>query len=126
MPPEAEEQLRLSISVGAHHAILVSTDIVAPRSHGNEPALALRTDDGRHTWSLEGQGEPTEIHGSLGDVAAYLAGRSGADLTSPCGAVPTFRLGSDRVLPELRRALPSTALMSRRSGGIGGLTRKRP
>ncbi len=33
-PPEAEEQLRLSISVGAHHAILVSNELVA---NGEDP-----------------------------------------------------------------------------------------
>src|SRR6476646_889545 len=28
-PPEAEEQLRFSISVGAHHAILVTNEVIA-------------------------------------------------------------------------------------------------
>ncbi len=63
-------------------------DVVAKRSDGDQPALVVTADDGRHTWELPGSGEPTELHGSLGDIAAYLTGRPGADLTAPSGAVP--------------------------------------
>ncbi|SNR29632.1 maleylpyruvate isomerase family mycothiol-dependent enzyme [Blastococcus mobilis] len=63
-------------------------DIVARRSNGEQPALALAADGGRHVWSMPGRDQPIEVHGSLDGVAAYLAGRPGADVTSPTGAVP--------------------------------------
>jgi maleylpyruvate isomerase len=63
-------------------------DIVARRSNGQQPALLLDADAGRHTWSLPGRDQPTEVHGSLSGVAAYLAGRPGADVTTRTGAVP--------------------------------------
>jgi maleylpyruvate isomerase len=68
--------------------LALADDVVAKRSTGDQPALLLTTDDGRHTWKVPGRGEPTELHGSLGDIAAYLTGRPGADLTAPSGAVP--------------------------------------
>lgn len=63
-------------------------DIVARRSSGDQPALALTADGSRHTWIVPGPGEPTAVHGSLGGVAAYLAGRSTAGVASASGAVP--------------------------------------
>jgi maleylpyruvate isomerase len=63
-------------------------DVVAKRSDTGCPALVLTADGGRHTWKVPGSGEPTELQGSLGAVAAYLTGRPGADVTAPSGAVP--------------------------------------
>jgi maleylpyruvate isomerase len=63
-------------------------DIVQRRSNGEQPALAFAADGGRHVWSMPGRDQPTEVRGSLSGVAAYLAGRPGADVTTPTGAVP--------------------------------------
>ncbi|RBY83906.1 maleylpyruvate isomerase [Geodermatophilus sp. TF02-6] len=63
-------------------------DVVARRSGGDQPALVLSADGGRHTWKVSGRGEATALHGSLGAVAAYLTGRPRADVTAPSGAVP--------------------------------------
>ncbi len=63
-------------------------DVVGKRSGGDQPALILTADGGRHTWKVTGRGEPTELQGSLGAVVAYLTGRPGADVTSTSGAVP--------------------------------------
>lgn len=65
-------------------------DAVARRSRADQPSLLLSTTGGRHTWSVSGGGEPRAVSGSLGSVAAYLTGRSGADVTSPSGDVPTL------------------------------------
>jgi len=63
-------------------------EVVARRSGTDGPALALRADGGRHTWTVDGTGETTEVHGSLGGVAAYLTGRGRTGLTTPSGTVP--------------------------------------
>jgi maleylpyruvate isomerase len=63
-------------------------DIVARRSNGEQPALALAADGGRHVWSIPGRDQPAEVRGSLGGVAAYLAGRPRADVTTPTGVLP--------------------------------------
>jgi maleylpyruvate isomerase len=72
---------------GAFLVALVD-DVAARRSTGDQPALALSTDGRRHTWSVTGRGEPTQVHGSLGAVTAYLTGRSRTGVASRSGAVP--------------------------------------
>ena len=64
------------------------SEVVARRSGGDGPALALSADGGRHHWTVAGAGDSTEVQGPLGDVAAYLTGRSWTDLTVPSGPVP--------------------------------------
>ncbi len=50
------------------------------------PALELHaTDDGRR-WAVDGEGEPIEVRGALGDLAAYLTGRDHGELTTPDGS----------------------------------------
>jgi maleylpyruvate isomerase len=68
--------------------LALADDVVARRSGGDQPALVLTADGGRHTWKVPGRGEPTELRGSLGAVVACLTGRPGADVTAPSGAVP--------------------------------------
>ena len=68
--------------------LALADDVVARRSGGDQPALVLTADGGRHTWQVPGRGEPTELRGSPGAVVAYLTGRPGADVTAPSGAVP--------------------------------------
>jgi maleylpyruvate isomerase len=63
-------------------------DIVARRSDRDQPALVLSADGG-HSWSVHGRGEPVRVHGSLGGVAAYLAGRR-SDVSARSGAVPAL------------------------------------
>ena len=63
-------------------------EVVARRSGGDGPALALTADGGHHTWTVDGTGETAEVHGSLGGVAAYLTGRGRTELTAPSGTVP--------------------------------------
>ena len=63
-------------------------EVAARRSDGEGPALVLSASDGPGTWRVSGRGEPREVHGSLGDVAAYLTGRSWTDLAVTVGAVP--------------------------------------
>jgi maleylpyruvate isomerase len=68
--------------------LALADDVVARRSAGDQPALVLTADGGRHSWAVPGHGEPTGLRGSLGDVVAFLTGRPGADVTAPSGAVP--------------------------------------
>ena len=68
--------------------LALADDVVAKRTGTDGPALVLSADSGRHTWKVPGRGEPTELHGSLGAVTAYLTGRPGADVTAASGAVP--------------------------------------
>ncbi|MBV9323771.1 MAG: maleylpyruvate isomerase family mycothiol-dependent enzyme [Chloroflexi bacterium] len=63
-------------------------DIVERRSSGDQPALVLAADAGAHTWSVLGRGEPIQVTGSLGGVAAFLAGRPRTDVRAAVGAVP--------------------------------------
>jgi maleylpyruvate isomerase len=70
--------------------LALADDIVVRRSTGDQPALLLATEDGRHTWSVTGRGEPVEVRASLGSLVGYLAGRPAADVTSPSGAVPAL------------------------------------
>lgn len=57
-------------------------DVVTRRSGGDQPALTLVADTGTRSWTVTGRGEPTELHGSLAGVAAYLTGRPGADVAA--------------------------------------------
>jgi maleylpyruvate isomerase len=68
--------------------LLALADDVVARSAGDQPALLLIADGGRHTWKVPGRGEPTELRGSLGDVVACLTGRPCADVIATSGAVP--------------------------------------
>ncbi|MCW2682548.1 MAG: mycothiol-dependent maleylpyruvate isomerase [Blastococcus sp.] len=63
-------------------------EVATRRSDGRGPALVLGAGDGRPSWRVSGRGEPSEVHGSLGNVAAYLTGRPWTDLTATVGAVP--------------------------------------
>jgi maleylpyruvate isomerase len=63
-------------------------DIALRRSDGRQPAVVLCATGGRRRWSVSGRGEPAEVHGSLGAIVAYLAGRPGAEMTSSSGSVP--------------------------------------
>jgi maleylpyruvate isomerase len=63
-------------------------DIVLRRSDGQQPAVVLSATGGRRRWSVSGRDEPAEVLGSLGAIAAYLAGRPGAEVTASSGSVP--------------------------------------
>jgi maleylpyruvate isomerase len=64
-------------------------DIVGKRSAGGDgPALTVTSAQGERTWSVAGQGRPTEVTGSLADITTYLAGRRPAHVSAGGGAVP--------------------------------------
>lgn len=70
-------------------------DIVGKRSKGGEgPSLRLTVTDAELVVEAAGTGAATEVIGSLADVAAYLAGRAGAEVTTTNGgsapALPTW------------------------------------
>jgi maleylpyruvate isomerase len=55
------------------------------------PAVTLRAIDGDARWSIAGSGEPTEVRGSLADLAAWVLGRGiGQTLRSTIGDLPTL------------------------------------
>lgn len=61
-------------------------DIVAKRSGDPaSPAVTLKAGDTGTTWSLAGTGTPTEVTGTLGDVTAYLTGRTPHDVRDADG-----------------------------------------
>lgn len=61
-------------------------DIVAKRSTGGDgPSLRLRASDADVVVEVTGTGDQSEVTGRLADVAAYLAGRAGADVTDADG-----------------------------------------
>ena len=68
--------------------VALAEDIIARRSTTGGPALSLSTDDGALTWSLPGQGQPTQVTGPLSGLAAYLAGRPTTDAHSSAGHLP--------------------------------------
>jgi len=58
-PPEAEEQLRYAISVGAQHAVLVTNDIVASGEDLDPQATARAIVEAVH--ALEAEAEPFDL-----------------------------------------------------------------
>ncbi|MET0415676.1 MAG: maleylpyruvate isomerase family mycothiol-dependent enzyme [Actinoplanes sp.] len=52
----------------------LAADITEKRS-GAGPALHLIPSDDDRTWTIGGEGAPTEVRGSLAGLTAYLAGR---------------------------------------------------
>lgn len=67
------------------------TDISARRtSLGLDPGVTLRASDAPGEWSIGGGGDPVIVTGSLGAVAAYLAGRGSAGLSCDGAAVPVL------------------------------------
>lgn len=76
----------------ADFLVALVEDIVGKRSKGGEgPSLRLTATDADLMTEINGTGDLTEVTGTLADVAAYLAGRPGADVAC----------SSDRALPEL-------------------------
>ncbi|WP_232549824.1 maleylpyruvate isomerase family mycothiol-dependent enzyme [Propioniciclava soli] len=62
-------------------------DIVAKRG-GSGPALHVAPTDADQRWELAGDGDPVTVRGPLAQIAAYLAGRDHAGLTTDGGGVP--------------------------------------
>lgn len=58
----------------------LADDIVGKRATKDGPALALSTTDSTHRWMLPGDGDRTEVSGTLASVTAYLAGRPAPEL----------------------------------------------
>lgn len=66
-------------------------DIVGKRSKGPGPAVRVSATDTGATWELPGEGEPTDVTGSLPAVTAWLAGRSSEGVTPADGStLPTL------------------------------------
>jgi maleylpyruvate isomerase len=59
-------------------------DVVARRSGGAGPSLALTDVHTGQLWHVAGTGEPVEVAAPLTELAAWLTGRPG----SPAGALP--------------------------------------
>jgi maleylpyruvate isomerase len=58
-------------------------DVTARRSAtGGGPALALAATDTGHTWKVAGTGAATPVSAPIADLAPYLTGRPGHELTS--------------------------------------------
>lgn len=74
----------------ADFLVALVEDIVGKRSKGGDgPSLRLTATDADLVVEVSGTGDPTEVTGRLADVATYLAGRPGADVsTTDGGAVP--------------------------------------
>lgn len=68
----------------------LSDDIVAKRSAAPGPAVTLATTDSAHTWTLPGVGEGARVEGSVGELAAYLAGRPSSAHTPDGAALPVL------------------------------------
>ena len=60
-------------------------------SLGTGPAVQLVATDAGDRWQIAGTGTPTEVHGPLAAVAAYLTGRGDDGVTGPDGTpAPTL------------------------------------
>lgn len=71
----------------ADFLVALVEDIVGKRSKGGDgPSLRLTASDADLSVEVTGTGDPTEVTGRLADVAAYLAGRAGAEVTTAEGA----------------------------------------
>jgi maleylpyruvate isomerase len=58
-------------------------DVTARRSStGGGPALAVAATDTGHTWEVAGTGPATPVSAPIADLASYLTGRPGHELTS--------------------------------------------
>ena len=65
-------------------------DIVVRRgSFADHPALLI-TVNGGGTWTIGETADATKVEGSAAEVAAYLAGRPGADVTTAIGIPPSI------------------------------------
>ena len=70
----------------ADFLVALVEDIVGKRSKGADgPSLRLTATDADLTVDVAGAGEQTEVTGRLADVAAYLAGRTGAEVSTVDG-----------------------------------------
>lgn len=70
----------------ADFLVALVEDIVGKRSKGADgPSLRLTATDADLTVDVAGTGSPAELTGRLADVAAYLAGRAGAEVSTVDG-----------------------------------------
>jgi maleylpyruvate isomerase len=66
-------------------------DVVAKRSSSNGPALKVIAEPGEERWLVTAAGTPTELRGSIPQIAAYLTGRSETGIAaSDASAVPVL------------------------------------
>ena len=70
--------------------VALIADVVAKRSaSGDHPSLLLRA-DGHEPWAVTGGGAPTEVHGTVAGLAAYLTGRADPERPASAPELPAW------------------------------------